>query len=149
MQGDLTALIARVERATGPNLATEISIAILLDTAPEGFLYVEETQGWQRYIPARDSVEFWMPPAYTASLDATLALVDRKLPGIYWHIARGKTRPSEPMFGAELVTTAGNQIVAVEHDHSAPLALILALLRALQSQLADRSPSPTEGDADA
>jgi hypothetical protein len=130
MSADLTGLIERVEKATGPDRYLDGAIwkalhPQLADTN------ARDTAGW---LVGGDHAQATRAPEITASLDAALALVEEKLPGVYWHVARGKTRPDEPLFGAELVTTKGNQIAAVEHDHSAALALILALLRALQSQ---------------
>jgi len=113
MQGDLTALIERVENATGPDRE--------LDAAIRDALYEPVKRG------------AWTP--FTSSLDAALALVEEKLPGTFWHVAKGRTRPDEPLFGAELVSPEhGGVNVAVEHESSVALALILALLRALSAR---------------
>jgi hypothetical protein len=150
MEGDLPKLLERVENATGPNLATEVSLAILLDQTPDGFRFVEETQCWQRYVAVRDDVEIWMPPAYTASLDAALALVEEKLPGWDWSLRHSVSADSVIRYANAVVWVPSDPRddeaprYWANHNHSPLLALLAALLRALIAE-SRVSLAPTDG----
>lgn len=142
MQGDLTALIERVEKATGPDSALDVAIACTLLDARQHKAWNAANGFRPRGAPPLPDVVFWMRHArpYTSSLDAALALVEEILPGKYWYVCAGRARVGEPLYGAQIVDKDANGVShdepmgIAEHDHSAPLALILALLRALQSQ---------------
>lgn len=140
MQGDLSALIERVENATGPDRELDALIFRVLDLKlPDQFLSMGIKLSWQAdgsaTVPVGDMQVRYEPPHFTSSLDAALALVEEILPGTFWHVAKGRTRPDEPLFGAELVSPEhGGVNVAVEHESSVALALILALLRALSAR---------------
>jgi len=109
---ELAGLIERVEKATGP------------DGAIDDLLY------WTlKQHPAKGP--FARIPAYTASIDAAVALVERLLPGIFWVIGQGKTNSVEKLFGCQLLFGTEEIIGSGESDH-APLAILLALLKALQ-----------------
>jgi hypothetical protein len=103
---DLSALLERVEKAEGPRYELDQAINRAVDS-------------WQ---PA-------VPPPYTASLDAALALVERVLPGHRSIVERAhdgtgwamiQTGPEEPRNMTDAPTPA--------------LALISALLKALASK---------------
>lgn len=69
-------------------------------------------------------------PPYTASLDATLELVERVLPGVWWITAKGKLREAEPLYGVQLKFGADETISEGEHEANPCLAMLSALLRA-------------------
>lgn len=75
-------------------------------------------------------------PTYTASLDAAIALAERILPGCGLLLGKGRTRPDEPLFGAQIYATAmgyrdEEPVAEAEHNSSLALALCLAIIRAL------------------
>jgi hypothetical protein len=62
---------------------------------------------------------------YVHSLDAAIHVV---LPHRYWLIGKGKTRPTEPLYGAQVLI--GEQVTAeAESDVSPALALVIAGLK--------------------
>lgn len=77
---------------------------------------------------------------FTASLDAAVALVERVLWGRGLLIGRGRTRPSEPLWGAQILASDENEecrempILAEAESDTAALALCLACVRALIAQ---------------
>jgi hypothetical protein len=77
-------------------------------------------------------------PKYTWSIDAALALVERKLPGWFFGCQRNKTRPDPPdrawSAWVSSGTTKYDEVEAL--GHTLPLAILAALLTAL-------SPSPS------
>lgn len=129
----LSALLERVESASGPNLATEMSMAIVLGTAPPDYLFIEEAQSWQRYVPSRDDILIWTPPPYTASVDAALALVAEKLPG--WSVSVDINRGNVGNFARVYNDGLVDEPSYVAHrNQPAPLLILSALLRALMAQ---------------
>lgn len=74
---------------------------------------------------------------YTASLDAAVALCERVLWGRGLLIGKGRTRPSEPLWGVQILASDENEEqrempVLAEAEANAPaLALCLAIVRAL------------------
>lgn len=114
---------------------------------------VEAATGPDRFLDARIRATLEMPeqpvltdcPAYTASIDAALALVERKLPGWFW---RGGHVPSFHWTGTRNVdcwahlsrTDASNcdkEDEATGWCNTVPLALVAALLHALAHQGAE------------
>lgn len=81
----------------------------------------------------------WTVPAFTTSLDAALALIERKLPGWWWEVAHGTAHKGAGPYWASVYN---NETLAATFDGTpdeAPgktpaLALVAALLRALSSQ---------------
>lgn len=154
MQGDLTALIERVEKVPGPDRRLDAEIMC----AFHGYAMHEESD------PANGIFAFWdgepwkstchnctIWPEVTASLDEALALVEETLPGWDWSLRHSVSADGDVRYGNAVlwVPSDPRDDEAPRHwaNHSSPvLALLLAMLLALQ---ADRSPSPTEGDADA
>ena len=144
----LTGLLDRVMNEKGPNLATETAIAIILDQAPEGFKFVERCQAWEKWNPAHMNFDTWMPPPWTATIAEALALASKVLPGKHWHICAGRTRPGEPLYAAAFYDhdedglTLDEPIGIAEHDNSAALAVIAAMLNALIASAPDHTASP-------
>ncbi len=113
---DMVELLRRVEAATGPDRKLDRALAALFGA--------DVTQVGTNTIHRIG--------AYTASIDAALALVERMLPGWYWRIDRPLSGPS-----AELAEFAdGPQPSSLKRAFMAdaptvPLAILVALLKAL------------------
>ncbi len=152
---DLSDLLARVEKATGRDDKLDADLAVQL----RGWCLHEKTE----YSGAQSDTGFtcvacgadsWgnksrnglnqtlycmPPPAYTASLDAALALVEEKIPKANWRITRtgGDWRPGF----AHTAFVKGPHSGAGDHEDGSPsakgdgttppLAVLSALLRAL------------------
>jgi hypothetical protein len=109
-------LLQRIEAASGPDRYLNA------DLLAHFFVNINGV----RTAFASDTV-----PDLTASIDAAIALVERMLPGIFWVIGQGKTNSVEKLFGCQLLFGTEEIIGSGESDH-APLAILLALLKALQ-----------------
>lgn len=127
-------LLERVEKAEGPD--REIDVALWLHTTPGAtrrgthVKHAHSDAEWD-VDETRDATGYLVVvPAYTASLDAALALVERKLPGWTWRLDSPDSA-SEPAFarlsGPEWRSGAG-------WAKTPALALLAALLRALIAQ---------------
>jgi len=118
MQGDLTALIERVEKATGPSFELDVRIGCWRINFP---------------VPTGEHVHWGMlcqsvgAQPVTSSLDAALALVEEKLPGWTW------TRAIDGQIALWRPAVASPEARQPKLATEA-LTLIGALLRALQSQ---------------
>lgn len=125
---DLSSLIERVTAATGPDRVLDLYI----DMAARGLTLVG---GWEAEDASGVRVKLTgVTPEYTASFDSSLALAERKFPGVWWHIAKGRSRPDEPLYGIVLLREGTEDDVLGEAEHEClQHAIILALLRALQS----------------
>lgn len=94
-----------------------------------------QTQCWSNWPPASH--------AYTASVDAALALVERVLGPKFWMFCRGRVSEGEPLFGFviyDVETVAAfdwnpddHEIARAEHNDRC-LCVIAALLKALLAQ---------------
>lgn len=138
---DLTALIERLEKATGSD--RQIDCEIAWET---GWDIKSRTGGnWREAFPQWRGDEYrtlgasdnWGVPCYTASLDGATALVERVLPGCCR--ASGKTSlypgmvpGSSPFkFWAEIGDWGSP--ARAGHDIE-PIAILIALLRAIEAQ---------------
>jgi hypothetical protein len=75
--------------------------------------------------------------AYTRSLDAAVALVERVLPGINGNshgYDKGLHWPGVDAFVSRNNVESGHWIVEAQHATSIPLALCIALLKAVEAQ---------------
>lgn len=115
MEDGISKLLERVEKATGPSYALECEIAVALE-------------------PER-AVAGLLSPNYTRSLDAALALVERKMPGrdidleIRETMTDGKVlRITDATIYAQAYSDDRRDFKA--YGSSPALALIAALLRA-------------------
>lgn len=133
-RAELGALFERVMAATGPDREIDCAIALALD----GFFLAEPRYPgapiMYGYVDADGSrVEPGQSPTqlvrtYTDSVDAALALIRRLKPGYQINISDyGETAGADASLGAR-----GYGLT--NHAATPALALILALLRALQSQ---------------
>lgn len=114
---ELKELIERVKAATGPDRELDEDIRIHFD--PVGSVFYSESK------------------AYTGSIDAALALVERCLPG--WTVAR-MSQGDNRLWTVELregfLTSYGKVVIQPDHwqGTTLPLAIILALLTALDKK---------------
>jgi hypothetical protein len=146
--GDLADLLARVEAAEGPNFELECSIFEALAMPTEWFGspvtshfrmgggYGFNTSDGFRHLDCLKA------PAYTASLDAALALVERVKPGwgVRMDIHPGSTEASvEPRWKS--LDVPRDQSFWAATLPTPALALLAALLKALIAEAA----SPTGG----
>jgi hypothetical protein len=132
----LAELKERVSAATGPDRELDIAIALAFSRAPEGY-----TRAVQHGTPmlwfwheADHRAPYWRTPEYTASLDAVMALVSAKLPGWTWGI---DTHSPDKGVCAILSKPTGECFdmpgdVVVEYAKTAPLAILAALLDAVE-----------------
>lgn len=69
-----------------------------------------------------------MIPRFTSSYDAARTLIPS---GLFWSVSEGKTRPDEPLGGAQIRTPNDALDIVAEAEHpSAIIALCIAGLRA-------------------
>lgn len=131
---DLRELEKRLEEATECNQELDAALWSLWDKRPlEG-----PADGLRIYKrDPEDCGAFDLPPNYTASLDAAVALVERLLPGWEWErkceTNRGKfVRLIGPEFHKyEFMGPHNKHCTAWIFGETTPLALCLALIRAL------------------
>lgn len=143
----LKALRERVESAEGPDREIDALLVVIFDIRPdwlvgdEGAMYVDTAYihpvvRWQSACMKRSpgnppAWEFARIPTYTASLDAALALVERVKPG--WHFMI-EFRGHKGTFN--VVDCEPEESIAIGFSHySAPLALLSALLKSLESEV--------------
>ena len=127
-----TDIIERLQKATGPNYALEVDVFKLVN--PE---YADYSQGRGGLIHPQDGEDVRVQsnvraPNYTASIDAAIALVEKILPqancygfdkdphGVTAYVSRNNVSSGHWLKEADAPT--------------APLALLLALFRALDAQ---------------
>lgn len=75
----------------------------------------------------------WRMRWAAGSLDAAFGVVDRNLPGVGYHLARGRLSADAPPYGCQLIFGAHEVLGTAEHEDG-PSAVILALLKALLAQ---------------
>lgn len=116
----IEALIEKLSAATGPDRDIDGALVEVFATHPPLWKRKRgSTSEWGNDHP----LSSWDAPRYTASLDAALALVEKKLPGWDWEVHNNGL--------ARLLSPEGNSIYA--NAPTPALALCLALLRALQA----------------
>lgn len=132
----LTELLERVEAASGADRELDVRLTLLLNDGSEinGQLPYNDAQVELLLVLSRpgvvecedcghESTAAWVPvPAYTASLDAALALVDRVLPGWDWVREYG---------GRMIVFNPASDDTYGAKGSVPALALLAAMLRAL------------------
>jgi hypothetical protein len=135
---DISELIERVKAATGPD--RELDALLYAIVADHRTVRENMHPEFGRQLLARNNRpphdEYWLDhpatvfPAYTASIDAALALAERVLPGCVWTIEadacwlRVLTEDDVAEFQGNKAGMGGKWT---------PLAIVLALLTALQS----------------
>lgn len=135
----LKTLIQRIEEAGGPDRELDLAIGLAIGGWELGRYTAE---GW--FAEAGGTMvrdhdgDIWpahpgsLYPALTESIDAALALVERCLPGQSLVIARGRLTPEEPLWACQFFSFDARKVTAETEHEQAPLAICLALLRALQ-----------------
>jgi len=115
-KAELQALLDRVKAATGPNYALEVDIHAMCAGAVD--------------TPDRRA------PAYTASLDAITALIERELPGAMWSACVMEEGPFAQIIR---VMPDGGYVGGLTASNAATpcLALTAAFLSAMIAQMGD------------
>ncbi|MFZ2252645.1 MAG: hypothetical protein WAW13_00555 [Minisyncoccia bacterium] len=128
---EYTDIIDRLESATGPD--RELDALACRLAAPKDW---EKYRNWAAMpsgappdIMDRDAVR-WVP-AYTASLDDSLALVGEKLPGWRWEMAHHPRMTREHRYVFEIEAPSEDSATALAPTPA--LAVLLALFRALEA----------------
>lgn len=120
---DLADLIERIGGATGPDRRLDGAIAIALTPG---------ARTWIRGLAGGYKVgdEHKVADAFTASLDAALALVERVLPGWFIGVQQNRGVPAENAWSGILCPEDGDEV-----EITAPtpaLALLSSMLRAVE-----------------
>lgn len=131
-----TDIIARLEKATGPDRELDAAIAGCVGEAPgQGWALIEQDTPGVFNMDAGRWIKGGVirtPKPYTASIDASIALVERMLPG--WCNSNLRTGDNE--FAAYIFK--GNfphhKEYSVEGSRSRCAAILIALFRALEAQ---------------
>lgn len=121
MTQSLSALLKRVEEATGPDRELDLEICRALD--PEQFEH-ERNQARLRAL-GPDEI---LSPTYTSSLDAALALVEKELPGWRLRLETGSDYSSASFaygWGGRAKSTGTEE----RSDSNAALCIIASFLR--------------------
>jgi len=116
-------IIARLEKATAPDRQLDAAIAVACKSTT-GFVehlrdeWVSKASPNSGVVPA---------PKYTSSIDAALTLVPE---GMFWHVACGKSRPDEPLGGAQIITPGPLDAIGEGEAATPVIALCIAALKA-------------------
>lgn len=82
----MSALIDRLSKLTGPRYTMDVAIALATDFWPkdriQNIVYNDDGDPWVYFT---DGPDLPLPPAYTASVDAAIALAERVLPEWRWY----------------------------------------------------------------
>ena len=147
---DIAAITARIRAATGPDRVIAALIQMRFrphasDPKPEEIERIEDTGEELRFIyrdRRRDGSAvtgcwgYHVSRPVTSNLAAVEAFVEQLLPGAYWHVAKGRQTPKEPLYGAAVWLDGKpgsgerDPDVIDEHASSAALAFLLAALEA-------------------
>jgi len=134
---DLLDLIARLERAEGPDRELDCQIAVAVDGfyelppkwegGPVGYGYTD-AEGTPIH-PGHGGDQ--LVRRYTSSIDAAVSLAERVLPGF------GISIETHPVYGDWWYASVFGRIpmtIANAHKQTGPLAICLAVLRALDQK---------------
>lgn len=121
-EAEIGEILARVEKATGPDREIDAALAIVF--------------GWTHEVNIEEDFECWRDtngkaaylPRLTDSIDAITRLIERQLPG--WHIASGTVGEQDTPWAC-LTEPDGEFRDFAAHHVSEALARTEALLRAL------------------
>lgn len=137
---DLSDLISRVEKASGPDRIIDIDVFRSLGAPlPDEFLEQKIDLEWDEvdlcFVMPLDGMRIrYEPPHYTSSLDAVLTL----LPEGWWWSAGVCRRENHASVGSEIGTVEG-ELIFETFGATAPLALLSAILRARQAMQMEAS----------
>lgn len=156
LKEDLIAARARVEQATGPDRILDAMLeADIAGRCLHGSWHSEGPDGDRGRVCDDCGADSWgnlgkfgqrlngPVPAFTASIDAALGLVERKLPGYRWGVSatgikRGTHPDGKPAYidGFRAHVTKNSPLrpmPSVADAPTAPLAILAALLSAIES----------------
>lgn len=151
MNSDIAALIERIEAASGPGRELDAHISFLIGdhkivSRSSGWAIFEApfeqgnwaaASGCKSYDDAISMLaSFLSLPAYTTSIDAAVALVERMLPGQQWTLGQN-IHHRYWLCTLNVISGDPEGVTAMASSHAAPtppLAVLAALLRALQHQ---------------
>lgn len=92
---DLADIIARLEKATGPDRQLD---RLIEETRPDVRRHIYQHMVDDGYVLEANGVQAYLPPHYTASLDAALTLVPEGLP---WLLMRRGNNTHQAEVGDE------------------------------------------------
>ncbi|HEU5019646.1 MAG TPA: hypothetical protein VFT69_16935 [Pseudolabrys sp.] len=133
---EIESLLARVRRATGPDRELDADVLVALECIEEA--------AWD-IIVGKDVINklagrtYSHPAPVTASIDATVALIERVLPG--WaiaHIGEDYTSPPKHTIGWTVELEEADGPTFQGQASTLPLALLEVLLLALLHQASDK-----------
>lgn len=121
-------LLKALEGASGPALYLDIEVAKALVPQIIVMRQRDDDSGADPFTYRK----------FTTCVDDALWLLDVMLPGTFFLFGKGRTRPDEPLFGFQILTSevvmGENEVIAeAEHDCAA-ICILIALLRALDVQ---------------
>lgn len=140
-------IIERLEKATGPSRELDGRIGYIFDIgeSDSGLRWRDVVRthdfSWAELgerMDRRTSIWRTLIPHYTASLDATIALVERKLPGCMWSVSNidGPDATIWLKDWAETGELYGPRVSSNRPENEA-IALLIAMFRALESKETD------------
>jgi hypothetical protein len=134
---DLSTLIAKLEGLEGPSREVDAEIAATLrvpqNKAPAwivrwagAYAVHKGTKVALKHQDGSTGV-WWSPQPFTASLDAAMALVEKKAPGTNWNLDK---------WGASYQAILGEELASEVRGHAETpaIALLIALLRSLSQE---------------
>lgn len=125
---DIAELIARVESTTGPDRELDLDLGTSLDGLTTRREFGMAGNWWTRVMCGGTTAEL---PAYTGSIDATVALIEKQLPG--WMRAYGNINEH----GHHWACLTDPDWPCLDYEASGPtepLALLLAFLITLRDK---------------
>lgn len=130
---DLAQLISRLEAASEGSRELDAAMFRAIGAPlPDKFANLNLELTWgpdgSAYMPVGEMQVRYEPPAYTTSIDAIVALIERKLPG-WWVQYLGQTTKG----WAARIERQGTSL-GLFNSTTPALALCIAFLRALQAQ---------------
>jgi hypothetical protein len=118
----LSELLAKVQAASGADRTLDLDLARAL--VPDVIVLKHDNGANVPHV-------YWK---YTGSIDDALALVERVLPGWWYHMAKKRLSPDEPLFACALYPPGASDPQLDQEPEEAstqPLAIIKALLTAI------------------
>lgn len=119
-------IIQRLATVKGPDREIDTDIAI-------AFNHLVERDWW-----SMDYLKAGLVPAFTSSVDAAIALLERELPDHGRIAGKGRCSEDEPLFGCAIFATAAHkdddEPIGVGEHNCEPMAYVMALLCAVQSK---------------
>lgn len=123
-------LLARVESATGADREIDAQVEALLRHKPgydESHFIYRNFPTWEwRSDGAVEAGAIWDAQRYTASVDATIALQERVLPGWKWKLVSAGSG-----YAATMYKPTGLEVCFIGGRHTPALAHLSAIIRAL------------------